>query len=141
MTLSSLDLSVAKQEAQNRKRTLKNILIAGIAYHVLLSLILLLALNGHITALLHLPANVTHNFALSGLLLLLTTLYRATGAHNVFRWRWPNIIAIVQHLLLACGLVFSAGRLPILGLIELAFAAITALLFLNYVKAEIMSRP
>ena len=141
MTLSSLDLSVAKQEAQRCKRTFRNILIVGIAYHMLLSLILLLVPNDLITALLHLPLSGTNIVALSGLLLLLTALYRATGAYNVFRWRWPNVIAIIQHLLLACGLVLSAGRLPILGLIELALAAITALLFMNYVKAEIMSRP
>jgi hypothetical protein len=141
MTLATLDLSLAKQEAQNRKRILRNILIAGIIYHVVLSLIMLFVPNDLITALLHLPSNVTHTFAMSGLLLLLTTFYRATGAYNVFRWRWPNIIAIVQHLLLALVLLFSGGRLPIFGIVEISLAAITALLFLNYVKAEIMSRP
>lgn len=141
MTLSTLDLTESKLEAQNRKRTLRNILIAGIAWHVLLSLILLLAPNDYIAAVLHLSPNNSPTFALSGLLLLLTTLYRATGAYNAFRWRWPNIIAIVQHVFLAMVLIFSGGRLPLFGIVELALAAATTLLFLNYVKAEIMSRP
>jgi hypothetical protein len=141
MTFSTLNLTLAKQEAQNRKRTLRTVLIAGIIYHVVLSLIMLFVPNDLITVLVHLPSNVAHIFALSGLLPLLTTFYRATGAIDAFRWRWPNIIAIVQHLLLALVLLFSGGRLPIFGIVEISLAAITALLFLNYVKAEIMSRP
>jgi hypothetical protein len=141
MTLATLDLALAKQEAQTRKRSLRTILIAGITYHVLLSLMLLLTPSVQMAALLHLPSNETTAFALPGLLLLLTTLYRATGAYDAFRWRWPNIIVIVQHLIMACVLMFSGGTLPWFGMVELALAAATALQFLNYVKAEIMSRP
>jgi hypothetical protein len=137
----SLELSVAKHEAQQRKRQFRNVLTAGLIYHALLAFALILCTPDFLATLLHSPNTGKSGYAIVGLLVLMTTLYRATGAFDAFRWRWPNIIAIVQHVVLGVGLIFAGGRLPVFGVIELLFTLATAYLFLIYAKAEVMSRP